>query len=182
MTLRPELIAGLRQLLADGATLSGLVKYVLEQHPKEGMTQGVIRAYLMEAFSVPFHERLRKDVSSADSHDFYARLNLFYLPEIVAGSPAWYAAGVPNGEGQSWLDHYRADDDGRSKPPEPGKPPAGISEASWAVLSAAERERVQQMDVNERDLGNRVRMLAHLAERLQRKVSELQKERPSGAK
>ncbi len=174
MTLRPEVIAGLRQLLIDGATLSGLVKYVQAQHPEEDLSQGVLRAYLMEAFAVPFHERLRKDVDSPESQEFFARLNLFVLPEIVAASPAWYAVEGRNGEEMSWLDRFRSDDLGRPNVPKPGKPPAGISEATWAVLLPTERERVEQLEANERDLGDRVRLLAHLAERLQQKISDLQ--------
>jgi hypothetical protein len=182
MTLRPEVITGLRQLLIDGATLSGLVKYVQAQRLEESMSQGVIRAYLMEAFTVPIHERLRKDLDSPDSHDFFARLNVFVLPEIVAASPAWYAPAQRNGEEKAWIDHCRSDDIGRSTPPEPGKPPEGFSEASWSALSTAERERIRQMDVNERDLWDRLRVLAHLVERLQRKIAEVQRETSSGVK
>jgi len=181
MTLRLELIAELRQLLLDGTTLSGLVGHILEQHSGESTSQSLVRAYLMEAFSIPFHERIRKDVGSAESHDFYARANLFFLPEFVAASAAWHGSGERNGEEKSWLDSFRSDDFPRPKASEDGNPPLGISDASWAALSPSERERIEQMESNERTLVDRVLILAHLAERLQRKVAELQKEHSSGA-
>jgi hypothetical protein len=180
MILRPELIAELRQLMLDGTTLSGLVGHIVEQHPQENVSQSLIRAYLMEAFSIPFHERIRKDVDSAESHDFYARANLFFLPEFVAASVAWHGGGERNGEEKSWLDSFRSDDFPRPKASEDGNPPVGISEASWAALSPSERERIGQMESSERTLVDRALILAHLAERLQRKIAELQKQPSSG--
>jgi hypothetical protein len=182
MSLRPELIAELRQLLLDGTTLSGLVGHILEQHSGDSTSQSLVRAYLMEAFSIPFHERIRKDVTSAESHDFYARANLFFLSEFVAASIAWHGNCERNGEDTSWLDSFRSDDFPRPKAPKDGNPPTGISEATWAALSPSERESIKQMESNERTLTDRVLMFAHLAERLQRKVAELQKEPSSGAK
>jgi hypothetical protein len=56
--MRLELIAGLRRVFTDGATFSGLLRYLIDQHPEGRVSPGVVREYLMEAGSGILWERV----------------------------------------------------------------------------------------------------------------------------
>jgi hypothetical protein len=169
-----QVITGLRQLFARGATFSGLLRYIVSQHPGERVTPATVREYLMDAFAIPFHEPIRMDVESPASDVLCAAVTAFLIPEIVSARPRW--DGEPgSAEGaRDWLDDLPVRDAGQVQEPSTATPHPGISAAGWAALSIAERERLAQMEAGNRLLWERVQVLARLAEQLQRRICELE--------
>lgn len=165
MTQQP-LIVGLRTLFLQGATITGLLRYLLTHHTGK-LTAATVREYIQAAFGVVFHDPIRLDIDNPANAEAYAALNAFLIPEIAALSSVWRDdAGEPENAGK-WLDdvneNHRA-----------GSPtPSWLRQGGFANLTAEEQERLQQMEAGSRLMWERVRVLAHLAERLQQQVPEL---------
>jgi len=168
-------IIGLRQRFADGATFSGLLRYLLDQHPEEKVTAGMVREYIMEAFSVPFHQSIKMDVDNPSNDDVYAAVNAFLLLEIVSARSHWHTSPRSEGGEKTWMDNLQLTDGAQLQRSRTEQSPSGISEAGLAALSASERERLYEMEVGSRALWERVLVLARLAEQLQRKLCQLEK-------
>jgi hypothetical protein len=173
----PNLSTGLQQLFATGATFSGLLRYMIARHPEERVTQGMARKYLMEAFAIPFHERIAMDIETPANDDLYAAVTAFLIPEIVSARPLWQQNPRSEASSESWLDRLQVTDAGELQQAIAGKPLPGISEAGWAALSGSDQERLRQMEVGSRILCERMAVLARLAEQLQRRICELEEKR-----
>jgi hypothetical protein len=173
MLIRPDVVAGLRRLFADGATYSGLLRFILKQLPEEEVDMLVIQRYVMEAFSVPFSCPTRKNVASIANDDHYATINTWLIPRILSARSTWMGAEHPKQVGAWWETQTIT---------EPGQLPTGkpswLSTASWESLSPTEQEKLAAAETSCAVLSEEVLLLSRLAERLQRRLSELGPEGP----
>jgi len=163
--VRTDVIAGLRQLFVEGTAFSGLVSFVISQHPGERVTAGLVRMYIAETFGVSFHESVPMAVESPEAEGKYATISASLLPEIVSSFASW-SGSLDAPIEPLWFDDFR------SAHSVSKEPIAGISETGWSVLSAIERDRLTQMEASIRMLWDNVLLFARLAERLQRRLGE----------
>ncbi len=169
MRIRPDVIAGLRSLFKDGATYSGLLRFILKQLPEEEADMLVIQHYLMEAFSVPFFCGVKKNVGSTGNDDYYATINTWLIPRILSTRSTWM--GIDHAEqAGAWWKTQKVTDPAQF----PRGKPSWLSSASWESLSPVEQEKVAAAATSCAVLSEEVLLLSRLAERLQRRISELE--------
>ncbi len=171
MTLKPEAIEGLRNQFIAGATFSGLLRYLLDQHSGEQLSAQAIQLYFAEAFSIPFFGGVKKDASRRENDRHYATIDTWLITRVISTSDAWLQQSL-NGTSQSFwwndLDLNTGDQFSRGKP-------EWLSEESWGALSSVEQERIAAAVTSCEVLSQDVLVLARLAEELQRQLSDLQR-------
>jgi hypothetical protein len=100
-----------------------------------------------------------------------SKLTWVFLPEILANRPAW---DTDANREPAWFDGFE-------KTPFEELEKAvgdrhGLSPEGWAALGEADRGRVRNMQANLMSHGEDIQLLAALAERLQRRVNELEQQ------
>lgn len=169
MEPRSDVVSGLRKLFAEGATYSGLLRYILKQHVAEELKQSDVQRYLVEAFDVPFFCPVRKNVKSRQNDDYYTQIDTWLIADIVAARASWLGTHDSESPESAWWDTLPL------KEPDqfPEGKPLWLSSASWEALSPDEREKMSAAATSCEVLWQKVLLLARLAEQLQRRVSEL---------
>lgn len=162
--IRPDVIAGLRQLFAEGTAFAGLLRYIISQHPGERVTGGVVRVYIMEAFGVGFHLPIPLAFDSPNQVEKCAAISASLYPEIVDAFSAW------RGEETVWFTGYHSSDAQDSSDNSSDIPIAGMSEAGWSILSEEDRRHLRGLETSRHVLWKQVLLFARLAEKIQQRV------------
>ena len=168
MMLRADVIAGLRSLFKEGATYSGLLRYILKQHSEELPSQ-TVQQYFMEAFRIPFFCGIKRKVESPNNDDYYAQIDSWLIARILSMRTSWMEAGSSDSSEPTWWDTLPL------TPPDQfqrGKP-AWLSQESWESLLPTEQENLAAVATSCDVLSEHVLMLARLSEQLQRQISQL---------
>jgi hypothetical protein len=172
MRTDPSVVADLRALFREGTTPSGLIKHIVACHPTEPNPFGLVQAYFREAFAVPL---VRVSTSAADyrSDDLrLAHLNVHLVHEIVQHRAEWDSESASaTGARECWLNSVAATDE-----------LALINQAHvatlpefagcWDSLGRDAQDYVKRLTGNVNALYEKVRILARLAESLQRRINE----------
>ncbi len=170
MELRFDIITGLRNLFKSGATYSGLLRYLLKQHSEDEVSTELFQRYLMEAFSIPFHCGIKRNVSLEGNDDQYALIDTWFIPRVLSMRRSWATSDEGDSEHRPWWlalsltepEHF------------PTGKPSWMSDSSWSALSPTEQEKVASATTSCHVLAEEVLLMSRLAERLQRTVAELQ--------
>lgn len=168
MELRPDVVSGLRSLFKAGATYSGFLRYILNQHSGDELHAEIIRSYIMEAFSISFFLPVRRNVDSQQNDNCYAEIDTWMIPEILSTSGAELAVDDTD-ESVPWWESL----DLQTPDQFPTGKPAWLSSSSWEALSPTEREKVATATTSCSVLSQNLLVMARLAEQLQRRIDEL---------
>ena len=182
MNARPEVVGELRVLFEEGATPSRLIRHVLERHEGERSLHALIQDYFREAFEVP----IVRGVSTIDADGIagldYAFLNEQLIHEmVVRRTEQGHAEDETRDGSSSWLDSLEAHGDRERME---GMQTAKIPELSgaWDQLSASEQRFIRRSLATAGGLYETVKILARLAECLQRRVEELEAQSACGVR
>ena len=167
-----ELSRELVELLGRGATVAELVRYarhtVGEDRPTREWAEAVRRAFGLRLggwYILPATESF----GTGDVPD--SKLTWVFLRDILANRPAWDTD--PDRE-PAWFDGLEKSTFEQLRTAVGNH--HGLSPEGWAALGEKDRERVIGSQANQISLSEDVQLLAALAERLQRRVNELEQQ------
>lgn len=171
MTDRMQLIEDLGIRLKDGASPSGLIRYVLSVLG-DAVSYVDLGDVLQAAFHLPVVRLSRSSVAPERDHKGVI-LNKTLLLEIVQRRSDWDASDSPSMK-SSWMDSLAL-----RSPQEIGKevrssPFPELTNTSWSALSPEERESLCVQHISGIVNSQRLEVLSRLVERLQEKVNELE--------
>jgi len=174
MTVNPTVIEELREMFRSGATPSRLVQHIAERHPEEERLHFLVQDYFREAFGVD----IVRGVSLFDPANCpslrYAWWNNDLLAEMVEKQAIWNCdANRAEGAFSPWFagltaksldEHFNA------------AKGSGIGELRnvWDRLDPQEQATLQRLIAGHGWNSEKVKILTHLAERLQQRVTELE--------
>ncbi len=168
-----DLSRELVDLLVRGATVSELVRRCREEigedRPTREWAEAVRRAFGLRLGGW-YVLAATESFGNGDEPD--SKLTWAFLPDILANRPTW---DTDRDRESAWFDGLEKspfDELERSVGDRHGLSPEG-----WAALGGADRERVRNMQANLLSHGEDIRLLAALAEQLQRRVNDLEHER-----
>lgn len=165
MKPKPEVVEGLRELFIKGATYSGLLRYILNHHGGEVPRQ-LVYSYWHVAFSSALFQPIKKEVGCKANDEYYSQLTSRLIPEIIRNGETW----ITDAESETWWNDLEMD----SSPVCESEKPTWMSTESWDSLTDAERQQLAQTIQNGEIQYQQKRLLARLAEQLQRQLSELE--------
>ncbi len=174
MSTQPDVIQELRAMFKEGATPSRLIKHIADRHEGVARLHGLIQEYFIEAFAVPIVRGLDPIADYRFMDPRLAYLNEDLVHEIIEKRSEWDRDhdSLNNGE-ISWLDSAKArSDEERFQAAQAGVVPE-LSQC-WQKLSPKEQQYIQRTFASANGLYESVKILARLADRLQRRVVELE--------
>jgi hypothetical protein len=175
MQINPQIIHELRSMFQDGATPSRLIEHLATYHDPSENWFHFVQTYFRKAFSVGIvpipDERDRIDFADLN----LAHLNKDLVHEMVRTKPLWNIdPKAPATELFSWLGAVSATADPEPNDPSQDLPPPQLAQ-SWSKLDSNAQAFVRRRLANADAYYERVLILARLTERLQQKVTELEK-------
>lgn len=174
MTTNESVVQELREMFRCGATPSRLLRHIVDRHPNEDSWHALIQDYFLEAFNVGIVRGLqvKDDYSHCDLRHFF--LNKDVLHEMIQTAEQWTTcASTCGGSEANWFDRLDATTyEERIKEFE--TTPRNELSASWNNLTNDEREAINRVLAESKRKRESIDILAHLAERLQQRIRELE--------
>ncbi len=176
MKVYTQLIDDLRSRLKDGTTPSALIRHILDVLGN-AVSYSQLCEILENAFALPV-ARISPLSVAPEQDNRGIVLNKTILTEMVQRRSVWDAVISNDHPGEpSWMDGLSlktAQDiaSGLRKAPVPG-----LSDKSWAGLSAEEQDALYVQLTSSLVMSQRVEVMARLVERLQEKVHALGEEK-----
>lgn len=170
-----EIGAELRAMFRDGCTVSQLVRRANELAGDDLPPPRVARL-IRQTFGVGVGGWYLVGYTESFGHGEVpdSKLTWVFLPNILANRPAWDAD--PDRE-PAWYDGFEKSTDAELKVAADLR--HGLTPEGWAALSERDRDRVRMIEATRLGLSEDIQLLAALAERLQRRVNELEQQLPA---
>jgi hypothetical protein len=172
MTPDDELTAALRGALRDGCTVAQVVRRA-EELAGDGVSRPRLARLVRQAFGLSpggwYVLPATESFGTGDVPD--SKLTWVFLPDILANRPAWDTDPDREPAWYDGLEKTPLDDLKVMAATSHGVSPEGI-----AALGEKDREQVIFLEKMRLTLGENVQLLAALAERLQRRVNELEQQ------
>ena len=174
MPTDPRITAELRSMFREGSTPSRLIKHLLDHHGREGFFS-LLQTYFREAFAVPLVRASNRPEDYGGSDLRFAHLNVHLLHAMIQHRAEWDNAYCEGDRPVCWLDSLVAAEE--SELIERANPAALPEFANcWEALGQEAQKYIKRIMGNANALYERVRILATLAEQLQQRVAELEKQ------
>jgi len=173
MTLKPHVIAEMRQLFKSGATPSRLMRIVVSHHEQDPELDRLIRAYFREAFGIPMFKASARLLDTDYEQRTFAQANPGLLHRMIQMRHEWDPDSQSDADTDAnWMDPLSATNDTQriqqSQPetwPEFGD--------VWDLLTEKAKQYIQLTTRNAHLLHEEVRILSALAEQLQQRINTL---------